>query len=414
MKVDITPRGECDLNGFIGRKQPSLGVKAAVMARVLALECGRWRGLIAVCDLLGFSPEDSMRIEAAMAEAARVPVRNVLLACTHTHSAPVSMPLGTVGRYRRGYVDRIEHALARAARLAREDADAVTNARFGRADCAERGRFRCATDEPGRHHWAGKVSVLRVERETRPPITAVHVPIHPYVLGPRNRYVHPDYPGALCDRLERLTRDCAIVLPGCGADIHPVPAATNSLGAVARFARELASNVLGAVEHGRQVSLEPVHSTIVAPLIRYGFLPPELASDGKEVAMRVRRTQDPRLGRNMREWRRGLRDGSCRRSFRFRTHLMRLGDLLLVGLPAEVFWDTGEDLGRTLTGERTLVLAQAGGDVGYLPRPFAYTHLTYEAASAHQWYRTAGAVVPGTEERVRKAVVRAALRLLED
>ncbi len=56
-------------------------------------------------------------------------------------------------------------------------------------------------------------------------------------------------------------------------------------------------------------------------------------------------------------------------------------------------------------------VSQAGGNIGYLPRPHAYRHHAYEAANAYQWYRTAGCVLPGTEAAVRHHIAEAARSL---
>jgi len=413
--ADLTPRGKsrgCDINGFIARKQPALGVKKPVKGRVLALQAGRFRAIVAVCDLLGFSLKDSLRIETSMGRAAGTPAGNVLLACTHTHSGPVSMPLGTVGRFRPAYVARIKRDLTRAARQAVRDMTPVVDVRLGGGDASDLGGFRCATSEPGRDRWPGRFTVLALERRGADPIIVLHLGVHPYVLGPRNRYVHPDYPGDTCDELERRAGGRALFVPGCGADIHPIPPGTNSTAAVRRFGRSLASRTLKALDTAQGIDLSPARSAVASPLIRYGFLPPQPRTQSKEGAVRMLQTKDDRVARNLREWTEGLRTGACPRALRFRTHILRLGQLMLIGMPAELFYDTGEDLSRALPGVRVLTVSQAGGDVGYLPRPFAYKHRTYEASSAHQWYRTAGAAVRGTEAAVRRAVAARARRLL--
>ena len=411
--VDITPRGGCDINGFIARKQPALGVRKAVMGRVLVLQVERWRGVVAVCDLLGFTLKDSLTIEGAIARAARVPVKNVLLACTHTHSAPVSMPLGTVGRVRREYVATIKTKLARAAREAAADAAPVEDVRFATGDASEFGSFRCATREPGRSHWPGRFAVLRIERSDAAPILLLHLGLHPYVLGPKNRYVHPDYPGNTCDELERRTGGRALFVPGCGADVMPQPPGADSPAAVARFGRKLAGRVLASLRRSRCISLGPARSAVLSPIIRYGWMPPGARKvNENEPAIQAQRGADERARRNLREWLRGLRQGTVPASLPFRTHVMRLGDVVLVGMPAELFWDTGTDLAHAVRGATVLTVSHAGGDVGYLPRPFAYKHRTYECASAHQWYRTAGAALPGSEAALRKAAARKARRLL--
>ena len=120
-----------------------------------------------------------------------------------------------------------------------------------------------------------------------------------------------------------------------------------------------------------------------------------------------------RIAANHRRWRAAGRAGRLPRTARFRSLVLRLGALTVIGVPAEVFHDTAADLAAAVSDARTLVVSQAGGDFGYLPRAFAYRHGTYEAASAHEWYGTAGALAPDTEPRVRRELARTARRLLQ-
>ena len=406
--ADLTPPGECDLNGFIARTQPALGVGKPVMARVLMVEAGRFRALVAVCDLLGFSQADSRRIEEGMGAAAGVPAANVLLACTHTHSAPVAMYLGTVGRFRPAYVDRCRRRLVGAARGARRDLASVAGARFARGDASDLGAFRCATDEPGRDRWPGRFAALRLDRGASPPIVFVHMGVHPYVVGPQYRYVHPDYPGDLCGQIEARAGARALFLPGCGADIRPQPCATDSPEAVTRYGGTLAARALDALGAGRRIELLPARGAVASPLLRFDCPRPEELREAAAAAG----GSDPRIPQNAREWAAGVADGSCPKSLRFRTHVLRLGGLVLIGMPAELFWDTGEDLSRALPGAEVLTVSHAGGDVGYLPRPFAYKHRTYEACDAPRWYRTAGPPLPTAERAMRAAAAKAARLLL--
>lgn len=413
-RVDLTPGGRCDLNGFAARKQPALGVAAPVLGRVLMLSIGRWKGLIAACDLLALSIDDAIRIETQMARAAGCAVKNVLLTCTHTHSAPVAMPLGVVGHFARRYVDQLARKLAGAARSAREDLAPVSGIRLGRASAEGLGEFRCAQSEPGRDHWAGDVTVIHIERDDAPPVSVMHLGVHAYVLGAQNRRVHPDYPGVTCELLARKTGGRTLFLPGCGADVSPVPGMTGSFAKVERYARRLTARALDALATGRRIDFEPARSAMAGPRIRFGFHPPETewADNWEEVAKKALSAAGRKVVRNERQYCAGLRDGRWPERIPLRTHIMRFGPLMLIGMPAELFYDTGADIAKALRPMQALTVSQAGGDVGYLARPFAHRHLTYETTSAHKWYRTAGAVLPGEEEKARKAVVRKAKRML--
>lgn len=412
-KADITPRGRCDMNGFVARQQPSVGVAAPLSGRILMVSEGRVRGVVAICDLLGLTLNDSARVEAAIAQAAGVPVRNVFLACTHSHSGPMSMPLGTVGRFDPRYIDFLSRRLAHAAAAARQDLAPVTALRIGAGAVPKMGRFRCAVHEPGRQQWPGTFSVSSFLRREAKPIVLVHYGVHPYTLGERNRRLHPDYPGPLCEILERGTDGHAMFLPGCGADVEAVPAWGTSDAEVRRYARGVAEAAQAALRSALLVPGTPLRMSAASPRVRFGFIPKELRQKKEtEKAVAALAAGGVRVPRNAEEWQESFKAGRLPKTARFRMHVLRIGSLVLVGLPAELFWDTGKDLAGAFSDATVLAVSQAGGNVGYLPRKFAYRHKTYEAARAYEWYGTAGALAPETEPAIRAVAVAMALKLI--
>jgi neutral ceramidase len=407
--ADITPSLPCDLNGFAARKQPCLGVAAPVRVRVLLLRAGRTSALVAVCDLLGFTPADSADLEAALATAAAVPRRQVMLSCTHTHSGPMSMPLGLVGRFQRSYLKQVRAGLVRAARAAVADLAPVKEARFGTASIRGLAQFRCAQEDPGRGigSWPGRLAVLQIERTTTP-ITIVHAGIHPYVLGWKRRVMHPDFPGPLCDVLAKRTNGDALFLPGCGADVQGEGALSTRLADVTRFGKHLAAAAETALRQSKSIALAPLSGLRLSPIVEFSHVPPTERPRTGETAMRKLTAAEGKFAENHRRWLADRSVGRLRQKGRFPMQLLHIGDLLFVGLAAELFYDTGTDLCRALRcGDHTLVLSHTGGNVGYLPRPFSYRHRTYESSNAHEWYGRSGALARGTEARLRRILARA-------
>ncbi len=400
--ADITPRGSCELNGFGMRKQPALGVHKPLQARVLILTSGRVRTLIGACDLLGLTFDDSRRIEKVLAQAAHIPVQNVFLTSTHTHSAPMSMPLGMIGHFDKDYIRLLQRQLIQAARQAQQDMLFVERCRIGSRRTSGMGFFRCAADEPGRDRWQGRISALEFRRKDGPAIAILSIGIHPLVFGPDNRYVHPDYPGNTCDLWENETGGHALFITGCGADVHPAHCwvGSNDTRAVQECAAGIVSQAHRALKNGQNLALAALQSRLITPTVHFSFQGP------------IPKTKIARWDKEIAAWNRGLARGRWPKSSPFPIHLLRLGKLVLVGMPAELFHDTGEDLARAFPRLHVLTVSQAGGDVGYLPRPFAYRRLTYEAASAHIGYGKAGAMPPGTEQRIRNRIESAIRKIL--
>lgn len=95
--VDITPVESVWLGGFASRTKKSEGVRSPIFARALDIQKNKTRLIWIVCDLLGFEPEDALRIRALIAGERGISPDCVLLSATHTHSAPAVKPIGTAG-----------------------------------------------------------------------------------------------------------------------------------------------------------------------------------------------------------------------------------------------------------------------------------------------------------------------------
>jgi len=90
-------------------------------ARVVCVSAGGTTLFLIACDLIGFDVETSDVIRNAIAAEHHIPLTNVLLACTHTHSGPATAYLRGCGEVSLEYVRRLPKLIADAARSAAHD-----------------------------------------------------------------------------------------------------------------------------------------------------------------------------------------------------------------------------------------------------------------------------------------------------
>ena len=115
----ITPPLGSDLTGFgfyLERKAES--VLDDLKVRALYLDDGKTRLLIISCDLLGMSVSRTDRIRSRVGSSLKLPTRNILLACTHTHSGPATEAMPGLGRVDRDYLRHLPQAMMKAAETA--------------------------------------------------------------------------------------------------------------------------------------------------------------------------------------------------------------------------------------------------------------------------------------------------------
>ncbi|MBI5686326.1 MAG: hypothetical protein HZC54_14730 [Verrucomicrobia bacterium] len=90
--ADITPAVGISLAGSLtGRSAKS--ILDPLHARAVVLESGGVRIAFVLLDLIALNNDDTARARAAAAKAAFIPIENVCVSCTHTHSAPCTLTI---------------------------------------------------------------------------------------------------------------------------------------------------------------------------------------------------------------------------------------------------------------------------------------------------------------------------------
>jgi len=132
--ADITPRKRCELAGY----GPDLRriwdeILDPLYVRVLLLECGDTRTVIASFDVLGLTPAWARRLKGLAWKMTGVPTSHVFLAATHTHSAPAAQFLRHWGEQVAETLPRMERGFLRALRRARRTLQPVAGVSERRA-----------------------------------------------------------------------------------------------------------------------------------------------------------------------------------------------------------------------------------------------------------------------------------------
>ena len=122
--VDITCEPGPEMAGFAARVQPSTNVRTHLFARALYLAKDGETMLWLVADSLGYSQEIVARIKTELSRQLSIEPWRIVVAATHTHSAPVASRLSTTSEYSDEYVETIlVPGLLKAARNARQSAE---------------------------------------------------------------------------------------------------------------------------------------------------------------------------------------------------------------------------------------------------------------------------------------------------
>ena len=252
----ITPDLSMDIiGGFV--PSPSTHIHDELQARCLVLDDGKTKIAFVVCDLLGLHRSVSVEARKRIQESTGIPYENVLISCTHTHSAASALGKDRfdsdqeLDDYQQFVARRITDGVRRASNLLRPAEIA-----FGRVDVPEHVFNRRWLMKEGTVpvNPFGKIDKVKMNPPTGSPNLIEPVgPIDPavsyiairepsgrmisvfsayslhYVGGVGPGHVSADYYGMFCDELQKLQSNVeydppfvAMMANGTSGDINNI------------------------------------------------------------------------------------------------------------------------------------------------------------------------------------------------
>jgi len=121
--VDITPQMQVALAGHFKRRD-SEGILDPLHARAIVLDNGHNRLAFVLLDLINFTEPDCTLVRQQIADVLDMPIDNVCVSCTHTHTGPATRPGFDTPRQ----VEYLDWAMPRMVQAARAAADALVPA----------------------------------------------------------------------------------------------------------------------------------------------------------------------------------------------------------------------------------------------------------------------------------------------
>jgi neutral ceramidase len=421
---------------LVGPQMPSTGVHDDLFARALVLDDGAQRVALVCLDLIGLDFSLADRLRAAIAQ--RIGAAMTLLNCSHTHSAPFTVPWSyqgwadfqcNWGGWREDVVRAVTAAAGRAAEDLRE-----ASLRAGRAP-AQVGLNRRLPQEGGvimRPNPEGLVApwvdVLRVDGADGAPIAVVlsHA-AHPVIVHATSTLIGADFPAYATAEVRRHFGGGAIAMfaQGCCGNINADPLRGGLEAAVQ------AGTALGNAAVQAALESRPVEASALRIASRQVWLPlqdwPALEhweralAEAEALLAEAQRNPDlterelfgfrdlPLCLRDMR----AKMDLGPAQPLRFEVHALAAGqEWCLVAMPHEVFAEYQLWTDEASPFPHTMVWAYTNGCESYVPTDEAlalgpaggYEAGCFPFRGAGLMYHHRLALRPGIERQVRDAV----------
>jgi neutral ceramidase len=386
--LPVTPPVPGPMGGYLAREGPSEGVHDDLWARAVVLESAGVKAGLVLADLVA-APRtlvDEVRREAA--PRLGVSPENVVVAATHTHSGPAVPPFPPAADPH--YVSWVADTMADA--LSKADGD-LSPARAGWAEAAAEGMAANRRDpelpvDPSVRSIAlwGEDGSLRG--------LLLNYACHPTVLGPSNRRISADFPGAATEALRASLGDgvWAAYAQGAAGDVScRFTRRGQTFEEVSRLGTIVGEAGLEGVDRAKSLADEPLLVASRSVSLPARSFPPreetrarleDARRRAEEVARSGAEPASLRLAESLVEgYTAELLIGERREVLETEAEVtaIRLGDAALVALPGEPFTSVGRAIRERSPMQHTMVLGYSGGYIGYVPDRQAYASGGYEA-----------------------------------
>ncbi|MEN6549679.1 MAG: hypothetical protein ABFE07_26835 [Armatimonadia bacterium] len=361
-----------------------------------------------------------------IADTTSIPAENVLICATHTHTGPTthdSFGATPNPEYKRrmedGAVLAVQQACAVLDDPDRPEGEKQVEFLLGLSSEATIGRNSRLLLKDGQIGWYS----YEEEDAVRP--TGPYDPDVPVVAFRRadgslagavfNHSVHnigavdpnvmsPAFSGLARQELERREHTTALFLPGAFGSSH-----NNTYNGSGLPSAELVYRLTAAVEEG----LQHARPFAAAPVrvLRRPFTYRQREFDEAQAAEDVRRYADRYFGDHSEASQRMFANMRVQmaatqgKEYQTTLIVIRVGEVVLVGIPGEMYARLGLDLRRRSPFRHTFLIGLANEEIGYIPDLQAYKDGGYQT-----WVGQHCAVAPGTGE----AMVEQALAMLQE
>ena len=415
----ITPRVGLQMGGFSG-KRIAEGVHDDLMAKAVYLADGpENRMMLIVVDTLEVDRHFVDEVRRRVEQETGVPAACCLVAAIHTHSGPSglgrvalsdSQVFGTFdGRLFERTVAGCVTAARKARRWAREGTIKSGITSMLQPICGNR-RVRAAEQV--------QMRVLEVETCTRCAVV-YNLDCHPTVLHEENRLYSADFPGfaaSIMPLFEPFVTMPVFVNGAAGDMSTRFYRQSSDFAEVERIGTIVAESVAASLD-----VLEPMKGpftvrAVEVPLrLKARPFPSaqnlELSIADARKKLEVARLEQVRNLRSLESAIEGLmfaatiaESAASVEYIDSRLSLVRFGDILVAGIPGELFSSLGNDIRAAFPDHVVLVAGYCGDYMGYIPDAAAYDEGGYEAFTTF--------IAKGEGERLRDAAINGLRALL--
>jgi len=249
-KAPITPAEPGQWIAGYGSNRPAEGAHDDVWVRAIAVSDGENTVVIVAADLLGLFFADAREIARAVEG---VPADNVIVTCTHVHSAPDVIGLWGPNETTSGvdpeYLNMVKRRATRIANAAVTSMKPAT-LRFASAEAPDKTGYNARE----RELIDREISLMQAaDLDGEPICTLVNYACHPEVLTTESRLITSDFVHYLREEMEAASAGDVLFVNGALGGMVTPEVEANTFEEAERVGRALGKAALGALEEMEEV-----------------------------------------------------------------------------------------------------------------------------------------------------------------
>lgn len=398
--IDITPNLGVELSGygwFLGRKAE--GVLDNLYARAIAFEDNskdknedskdinktvnndtNIRMLLINCDLVAIDELISNTVKQQISNEIGIKTANIMIVCTHTHTGPATGRLMGCGEPDENYRGTLTNLLIEVGKSAFKNLRVVKSIKSISKEIEPIGFNRASKEGPVDNYVRGMVFYLNEGK----PLAILSYGCHPVTLGSLKQ-ISADYPGRVIKALNEEGFN-GVFLTGLCGDINPVSNLKKCHSSASEIMDEYGIRVVNALldsisttETIKESCEKSCNKTYIEPCLDAFEIDLSLKLQqykhediDRQVEIHEReKEENPGLYKAAKIWAAEMKtrlEKSKEPYMEFLTvQVFRIGDVLLVGFPGEVFTMIGTIIRQSLTEFNILALGNANSTMRYIP-----------------------------------------------
>jgi hypothetical protein len=405
--VNITPPIGVDLAGY--SFGPSCGILDDLYAKTIILENSETSIVLITTDLIGFDFDFVERVREGIHKKTGVSNEHISLSASHTHSGPATKFSRKWGQMDQDYMKCLEKKLIGSVVWASNNL-IPAKIGFGRGyvpNISNNRVYRWKYNED--RSIDPEVGITRIDHKNGNMMAIlINFSCHPTNLHSYRNLISSDFPGFARRAIEKINSKLFIAYTnGAGGDITPIPYESlyhglpKNLVFAQRNGTILGCEALKVAQQIKTTSKVDLYVKTKTVKLPFGQLPDQqsLKTTRDQARIMLDKAQtlpdqplskfpsEPRPGGPQRyqamtnaegliEWAeltlKEIQKGSPKKWMYMPLQAIMINDLVLLGVPGEMYHETGLNIKTKSQFEYTYIITNANGTVGYIPTKTAF------------------------------------------